>query len=205
MRIIPMFHTLVVLMVVLTFSTSFATLAQQNPVLTEVSKTAAQNANAVAEAKAAAERDASKDTNEPAWFCIGGPTLLFGFLYGFMGGHMILNASEYTGGLVIDFEEYQARVCGVGSLALGASCIGIVGRGIFAETPPPTNSSFLRRRIMPGIAPPPDRLIGKSPEYVESYLNAYKRKVRTLRGVSTVTGSGAVCLSIFGLAVANID
>ena len=182
-----MFHTLVVLMVVLTFSTSFATLAQQNPVLTEVSKTAAQNANTVAlEAKAAAERDASKDTNEPLWFCIGGPTLLFGFLYGVMGGHMILNASEYTGGWVIDFEEYQARVCGVGSLALGASCIGIVGRGIFAETPPP-----------------PDRLIGKSPEYVESYLNAYKRKVRTLRGISTVAGSGAACLPIFGLAVAD--
>lgn len=200
-----MFHTLVVLMVVLTFSTSFATLSQQNPVLTEVSKTAAQNANTVAlEAKAAAERDASKDTNEPLWFCIGG-TLPFAFLYAFMGGHMILNASEYTGGWVIDFEEHQARVCGVGFLALGASCIGIVGRGIFAETPPPANSSFLRRRIMPGIAPPPDRLIGKSPEYVESYLNAYKRKVRTLRGISTVAGSGAVCLSIFGLAVADID
>ena len=61
-----LFHTLVVLMVVLTFSTSFATLAQQNPVLTEVSKTAAQNPNTVAlEAKAAAEQDASKDTNEP--------------------------------------------------------------------------------------------------------------------------------------------
>ena len=201
-----MFHTLVVLMVVLIFSTSFATLAQQNPVLTEVSKTAAQNANTVAlEAKTAAERDASKDTNEPAWFCIGGPTLLFGFGYGFMGGHMILNASEYTGGWVFDFEEHEARVFGVGLLALGASCIGIVGGGIFAETPPPPNSSFLRRRIMPGITPPPDRLIGKSPEYVEFYLNAYKRKVRTLRGISTVAGSGAVCLSIFGLAVANID
>ena len=54
-----MFHTLVILMVVLTFSTSFVTLAQQSPVLTEVSETAvAQNANAVVlEAKAAAERD----------------------------------------------------------------------------------------------------------------------------------------------------
>lgn len=74
MRIMSTFHTLVVLMIVLTFSTSFVTLAQQNPVLTEVSKTAAaQKANAVVEAKAAAERDASKDTNEPLWFCIGTP------------------------------------------------------------------------------------------------------------------------------------
>ena len=175
-----MFHTLVILMVVLTFSTSFVTLAQQNPVLTEVSKTAAaQNANAVAEAKAAAERDASKDTNKLLWFCIGG-TLPWALVYGFMGGHMIQNPSEYTGGWVINFEEHEALACGIGLLALSASCIGIASRGIFAKTPPP-----------------PERLIGKSPEYVESYLNAYKRKVRTLRGTSTVGGSVAGCLSIF--------
>ena len=175
-------------MVVLTFSTSFVTLAQQNPVLTEVSKTAAaQKVNAVAEAKAAAERDVSKDTNEPLWFCIGG-TLPFALAYIFMGGDMILNPSEYTGGWVIDFEEHEALACGVGLLALGASCIGIASWGIFAETPPP-----------------PDRLIGKSPEYVESYLNAYKRKVRTLRGTSTGTGSVAGCLSIFLLVVAAMN
>ena len=181
MRIISMFHTLVVLMAVLTFSTSFVTLAQQNPVLTEVSETAAaQNANAVVlEAKAAAEQDASKDTNELLWFCIGG-TLPWALAYGFMGGYMIQNPSEFTGGLVIDFEEHEALACGVGLLALSASCIGIASWGIFAKTPPP-----------------PERLIGKSPEYVASYLNAYKRKVRTLRGTSTVGGSVAGCLSIF--------
>ena len=125
-----------------------------------------------------------------------------------MGADMILNPSTYTGGGGIggggiDVEEHEARACGVGLLALSASCITIVSRGIFVETPPPPNSSFLRRRIMPGIAPPPERLIGKSPEYVESYLNAYKRKVRTLRGTSTVAGSVAVCLPIFWLAAAD--
>ena len=173
-------------MVVLTFSTSFVTLAQQNPVLTEVSKTAAaQNANAVAlEAKAAAEQDASKDTNEPLWFCIGG-TLPFAFSSTFLGGLMILNPSEFTGGILFA-DETAACIGGFVYLALGASCITIVSRGIFAETPPP-----------------PNRLIGKSPEYVESYLNAYKRKVRTLRGTSTVAGSVAACLPIFWLAVAD--
>lgn len=179
MRIMSAFHTLVVLMIVLTFSTSFATLAQQNPVLTEVSKTAAaQKASAVVlEAKAAAERDASKDTNEPLWFCIGTP-LLFVFSSAVVGGHMILDPSEY------DDDEARVYVCA--SLALSASYITWVSWGIFAEK-----------------TPPPHRLIGKSPEYVESYLNAYKRKVRMLRGISTGVGGGVACLSFFGFALTH--
>ncbi len=180
MRIMSTFHALVVLIVVLTFSTSFATLAQQNPVLTEVSKTAAaQNASAVVlEAKAAAERDASKDTNELLWGCIGG-TLPFAFSNAFMGGLMMLSSEGRT---AYHLDENETRVFGFVVLALGASCIGIVGWGIFAERPPP-----------------PHRLIGKSPEYVESYLNAYKRKMRLLRGTSAVAGSGVACLSVFAL------
>lgn len=169
MRIMSTFHTLVVLMIVLTFSTSFATFAQQNPVLTEVSKTAAaQNANTVAEAKAAAERDASKDTNEPLWFCLGAGGFPFIFSSCFLGGDMILNPSEYT---------HNRELIYVG-LALSAFYIGGVSWGIFAEK-----------------TPPPHRLMGKSPEYVASYLNAYKRKMRTLRGTSAVTGGGVACLS----------
>ena len=184
MKIISMSHTLVVLMVVLTFSTSFATLAQQNSALIDVSKTAAgQNANAVVlEAKAAAERDASKDTTEPLWFCLGG-TLPFAFVYAVLGRDMILDPAGATG----IFNETGARIVGFVFLAVSASCIvGTVRWSIFTEA-----------------APPPDRLIGKSPEYVESYLNAYKRKVRRLRGISVVAGSGAVCLPILGLAAAD--
>ncbi|MCG9133904.1 hypothetical protein J5I95_19720 [Candidatus Poribacteria bacterium] len=107
--------------------------------LTLVSKTAAaQKATTVAlEAKAAAEQDASKDTNEPLWFCIGTP-LPFAFVYACGGGLMILNPSEFTGG-IIDLGENGARVVGFASLALSASCIGIVGRGIFAEKTPPAD------------------------------------------------------------------
>lgn len=173
------FHALVVLMIVLTFSTSFATLAQQNPVLTEVSKTAAaQKANAAAEAKAAAERDASKDTNEPLWLCIGAGGFPLIFSSCFLGS-VILNPSEYH--YTDDIWVYACVV-----LPLSAFYIGGVSWGIFAERPPP-----------------PERLIGKSPEYVASYLHAYKRKMRTLRGLSTVAGGGAVCLSLFGFGLAQ--
>ncbi len=176
MRIMSTFHALVVLMIVLTFGTSFATLAQQNPVLTEVSKTVAHRANAVAlEAKAAAERDASKDTNEPLWFCLGTP-LLFVFSYCFLGGHMMLNPSEYD-------DEGRAVVCA--GLALSAFYVSRVSWEIFAEK-----------------TPPPERFIGRSPEYVESYLNAYKRKMRTLRGTSAVAGGGVACLSLFAFVFA---
>lgn len=88
---------------------------------------------------------------------------------------MIQNPSEYT-------DDGRVIVCG--GLAISASYIGTVGRGIFAEK-----------------TPPPERLLGKSPEYIESYLNAYKRKVRTLRGTSAVAGGGVACLSFSALVL----
>ena len=42
--------------------------------------------------------------------------------------------------------------------------------------------------------PPSGRLIGKSPEYVESYTDAYKRKTRSLRLSSTVLGASISAL-----------
>ncbi len=198
MRIMSMFHTLVVLMIVLTFSTSFITLAQQHPVPPEVSKTdVAQNANAVVEAKAAAEQDASKDTNEPFWFCVGASCSPFILLYGYMGSQMILNSSDYSGGIVGPSTPGGAYIMGFCLLASSVSCIGIVNHGISSETPGPGGLRF----IMRGMAPPPERLIGKSPEYVQSYLDAYKRKVRMLRGKSTTLGGAVVCGCLFGLGV----
>lgn len=59
------------------------------------------------EAKAAAERDASKDTTEPLWFCLGG-TLPFALFYGFLGEQMILNPSEFTGLITDEMERAYA-------------------------------------------------------------------------------------------------
>ena len=45
------------------------------------------------------------------------------------------------------------------------------------------------------ISPRPERLIGKSPEYIEFYTDAYKKKVKQLREKSLKIGAvGAGCL-----------
>ena len=70
MRIHSTFHTLVVLTAVLTFSTSFGTLAQQN--------------SGSVDAKIAAERDAEADVSKPLWF--GAGCLLLGVSGGSVAG-----------------------------------------------------------------------------------------------------------------------
>lgn len=57
----------------------FVTIAQQNPVMPETGTDGAQNANIVTmEAKAAAEQDASSDTNKIFWFGAGFATFAIG-------------------------------------------------------------------------------------------------------------------------------
>ena len=47
--------------------------------------------------------------------------------------------------------------------------------------------------------PPPERLIGKSPEYVKFYTETYKSKVRQLRIVSAGAGGAFGCLLGFAI------
>ncbi|RKU19752.1 hypothetical protein C6503_07510 [Candidatus Poribacteria bacterium] len=173
MRIISVFHTFVVLIIGLTFSTSFVTFAQQNPILTEVSKTAAaQKANAMKlEIKAAAEREASNDTNKYLWFCIGAgglPVTTFGCA---LLGDYFLNPVLEDSWLLRDKGGVLGGVTGLVSY-----------------------TGLLPRLLTFKSTPPPERLIGKSPAYVYSYLNAYKRRVETLRtrslGVGCILGCG---------------
>jgi hypothetical protein len=46
--------------------------------------------------------------------------------------------------------------------------------------------------------PPPQRLIGKSPEYVNFYTDAYRTKARSIRTKSAAADAGG-CLLIGGL------
>ena len=44
------------------------------------------------------------------------------------------------------------------------------------------------------ISPRPERLLGKSPEYIDFYTNAYKKEVREFRTQWVLIGAGTGCL-----------
>ena len=110
MKINSMFHMLVILVALLTFSIPFVALAQQYSVY--------------AEATAAAQRDATANTDSTFWFIIG--------------------------------------------------CFGNVLGLIYANYAVPS--------------PPASRLVGKSPEYVAAYSDAYKIKAKQIQTGQAVRG-----------------
>lgn len=171
MKINSPFRILVFFISVLTFSTPFVTIAQQNSVMLEAGSNAAQNANIVATAaKIAAEQDVSSDTNKIFWFGAGFAAFAIGCPIGGCVG------------------------CGVGS---------IVDPSYFYDTPGQRMGSIIGLTtgvLIPIIRiynhlphPPPERLIGKSPEYIEFYTDAYKSKTRSLRTKLAAAGAVTGC------------
>ena len=164
-----------IVIVILIFSMPFAALAQQNSVEIET-KTTAADADAVRlAAKAAAEQDASGDINKPLWFgagagicCIGGAV---GGLAGAYVGNLIAPPTGGSLGPFLDFGDGAAAGCLVGAVAgVSIPFIGI------------ENSQ---------AEPPTERLLGKSPAYVEFYTDAYQKKTRSLRKRWATAGMGA--------------
>ena len=165
MRTRFMFHTLVFFMAVLTFSAPFFALAQQNFMQLEVSKAGAvQDANAVRlDAKDAAERDASNAVNKSSAGCVAGYAVA-----GCMVGALVGCA---VGSLFPDTSGYSSATWTIpDGMAAGTIIGGVIGFIVSSAlaSGSPSNSQ-------------PKQLLGKSPEYVESYANAYKLKVLSLR------------------------
>ena len=173
MRICSMFHTLVVLTVVLILSAPFVTRAQQNPVQ--------------AEAITIAEQDAIKDVNKLLWFVAGFAASSVGGTVGALAGCVvgsIIQPPPEAGFLFFTISDAQF----VGT---------IVGGAAGALTP-----LILIRAYEPNL--PPNRFIGKSPEYIDFYTDAYKKKVKSLRTKSAIGGwvvgcIGGVALVFFSL------
>ena len=159
MRRYARFHVLVFCMAVLAFSLPFATYAQQNSVPVAAETAAAQDANAMRlEAKVAAERDASNDINRLSWFNAGVGTFAAGCLGGIVGMLGML-----VGDSIASRDSSDAVIVG-----------GCVGCAVGLILP--------IRAIYKYQSPPPsERLIGKSPEYVEFYTHVYMAKSRSLR------------------------
>ena len=162
------FHVLVFCMAVLVFSLPFATYAQQNSVPVGAETAAAQDANAMRlEAKVAAERDASLDTNKLLWFSAGaGIAIVGGSIGACIGAAVgsIINPGTYSGDSF--FPIYAPS---------RAQCTGpFIGIPIGGLVP-------LIGIYMYQGNPHPERLVGKSPEYVESYTDTYKATTRSIR------------------------
>ena len=82
-------------------------------------------------------------------------------------------------------------ICSIVCCALGdAFATGLSGG---SGTSSPTGIDFDPTSI--AISPRPERLIGKSPEYIDVYTDAYKKKVKQLREDSAAIGGiGVACL-----------
>ena len=144
----------------------------------------ARKANTVAlKAEAAAEQDASSDTNKIFWFGAGFAACAIGCPVGGCLG------------------------CGVGSIVDPSYFFDSTGQGIGSMV------GLMAGVLIPIVRiynyqphPPPERLIGKSPEYVESYTSVYETKARLLRTKLAAAGATTGCgLTILGCLVSVVE
>ena len=168
---------LYILMAVLAFSMPFTTLAQH----------ATESVRERHVAESDAKRDSKRDVNGGGWS-------LGGFV-GYGVGALIAAA-----GAGIAQEGSRLRDIGRNSQT---SCLSDIGGDVYGTGICLMLGGFACASFIPLVAvslsptPRPDRLLGKSPAYVDTYVRTYKKSVRIRRGTSSSMG----CLSGFALSV----
>ncbi len=144
----------------------------------------AQQNGAQAKAKADASADMS-NRSKADWFMLGvwGSTL--GCFLGCAGGCLLgkLNQGHISGSI----SATQANFALVGGILLGVCAVPIT---VFVY---PHNVTL-----------PPERLLGKSPEYIEAYTQAYKSRTTLLRKIFVTTGSITSNLAAMTLVLTTI-
>ena len=136
--------------------------------------THAQQDSIEVQAKMAAERDAKTDVNRALWFIAGAGASSSGMA---------------CSGLVLIGNACNASLSSSSTSTSTSTNLMfvILGGGLGASIP------FIYSYGYQPV-PPPERFIGKSPEYIDFYTDTYKRKTRQLR--TTSTAMGAVLLPI---------
>ncbi len=127
-----------------------------------------------------AQREAKADVNTLLWTVVGligtSSCTLGGIYAGLHIGDSI--SQSHSGGRHFPADE-----------AINGACIGsMVGWSV------PFIPIYMYKSV-----PAPQRLIGKSPEYVYSYTETYKSEVRKLRMISAVKGGCGGCLFTFAI------
>ena len=182
MKTYSKFHTFVGLIAILTVSLPFGAIAQQNSVQIE--------------AEAAAAQDAGGDINKLLWFgagvgvcCIGGT--IGGLTGGYVGNLISPTEIEATEGLGFAPNYGTVDINNCGPTLIGSG----IGFSVGVLVP------FIGIYYYQG-SPPPERLLGKSPEYVEVYTKAYKGRSRWLRtSWAAIGATGGGCGFGLGLCL----
>ena len=134
-----------------------------------------------AQAKADAYRDVNRDMRESLWFLSGlvGSSVgtVTGCLSGILGGMLIADFN------ILPDDVPTVESCGLGSILLFGILAVPVSVHLYPHTP----------------RPPPERLLGKTPEYVATYTQAYRSKTISLRKRWVTAGSITSNLSILAL------
>ena len=154
------------LMVILISNQPSVILAQQNAV--EV------------QAKRDAEADMNNINNRLSWAGVGGASLLL------TAGCVV--------GLGVGLENHQF-FSGLSNDAEILATIGVFGAGTCAAGAAGAGTLYFLTHHYP-LTPPPERLIGKTPEYVNAYTDTYKKRTQQLRLGHAV--GGMVLLIIAG-------
>ncbi len=124
------------------------------------------------ELKARAESDASKDVNKITWGMIGASSVVGGAVVGGVIGGVSADSDSFTS--IIGF-----------LLGLGAGTVtGCVGPIALGHTY--------------SIKVPPERITGKSDDYVQLYTDTYKRKTRAIRRKYALIGGASVVVLVVG-------
>ena len=123
------------------------------------------------QAKADAESDAKRDVDVLAYFGTGMSAIFAASMCGLMTGFIVDLTLGYG---QEDLFYLTASISAVGTLSL-----------------------LVPYYIRPSN-PPPERLIGKSPEYVKSYADAYRAKMRSYQIKSVTVGSIFGCMTLTG-------
>ena len=179
MKINSKFHISVLIVVAMIFSVPFVSVAQQNSSRGGAEVAAAEDAQAIVlEAKAAAERDVNNDFNVSLFqWSIGGAAVVTlsgigGALLGCVVGEALDPPPQSS--------EGAGHICAVVSTGMIYGCLGGWGTGFMGS---------LYGIYKLGGAVPSERLIGKSPEYIEVYTRTYKRKIGFERAATAAVGS----------------
>ena len=119
-------------------------------------------------------------------------------------------ARDITDGATLAY--YGASTCVSSTAGLSVVAVFIAGGGDVVGTIPCMSvstcaviSSNALIRIYGGPSnPPPERLIGKSPEYVTAYADVYKVGIRSERTKTAIVGSVTGCLIVTAWAFAVV-
>ncbi len=141
----------------------------------------AQQQSLQAEAEADAHRDVNRDMRESLWFLSGlvGSSVgaVTGCLSGILGGMLI---GDFN---ILPDDVPPVESCGLGGILLFGILAVPISVHLYPHTP----------------RPPPERLLGKTPEYVATYTQAYRSKTISLRKRWVTAGSITSNLSILTL------